>query len=571
MASSDEEHLQDLLEQSSIAWGEVSLKVLPRERKELFLALIISKNPPLDVIQGLVTDYVHADIEGDDESFVRGFSWSTRLYNALAKPNVDVEVMRVYFRVLQKECHLIHFRKIEAGRLSPRKLQCLLAFLSSAAPHMAKTCTMQLLRGEDPYSFRTARLWNACDEESWERLQAIVQGMDGSNTSTFLARYLDIVLECCCEPRDKEHHLASFADTGSDERSNSRDLLNGQLVEEALSRSKWANHLELVAIFAPHLFMEHNQSTGDVFLNSILTFEHGYVVYGSYSNKHMDMIRAVLQHCIESIYVPNVQGRTPLGHCLQNMVVSGENPGQQSYLSNDYLYFCLDIAKVLPSALTSGTIKDSAELPPFIVFVERFVTLLTHRNHAPAKQMAAIKKILDVFLDQVTDDCCYKILDPFGNTALHVAIASCRKSPEWSQSLIKRLIKRLATRQAALVRNNEGKLPIDVTLKQKKESWIIVTLCKAAPVLVEFSNQETKLYPFQTMASHNRLTGCYYLLRMAPHLVRTTAILECESSAIDHSNSVIHIDGDESSCPTDAPFSDITFTKSKTKTKTAMI
>lgn len=516
--SIDEEHLQDLLEQSSIAWGEVSLKVIPRERKELFLALIISKNPPLDVMQELVTDYVHADIERDGETCLRGFGWSNHLYNALTKPNVDVEAMRVYFRVLQKECRLIHFRKIETGRLSPCKLQCLLEFLSSTAPDMARTCTVQLLRGEDPYSFRNARLWDAYDEESWERLQAIVHGIDGSNTSTFLERYLKFVLECCCEGRD-------YVDAGSDERGNNKNLLNGQLVEEALSRFDWANHFKLVAIFAPHLFMEQNKLTGDVFLNSILTFEYGYVVYGSYSSRHMDMIRAVLQHCIESIYVPNVRGRTPLGHCLQNVVVSGENPGQQSYLSNDYLYFCLDIAEAIPSALTSGTIKGSAELPPFIVFVERFVTLLTHRNFAPARHMDAIEKIFETFLDQVTDDCCDKILDRFGNTALHVAIATCRKRREWSKDLINRLVMRLATRQAALTRNHEGKLPIDVALKQKKASWIMVILCKAAPVLVELSSQESKLYPFQTMASHNRLAGCYYLLRMAPHLV-ATALLE---------------------------------------------
>ena len=89
-------------------------------------------------------------------------------------------------------------------------------------------------------------LWYTHDHQSWKCLKAIVDGVsiNGQSESTlFLEKYLQVV-------------SWAFDETGD--------------VTRIFSRIQWEDQLALVSKFAPDLFLEQNETTGNTFLNHML-------------------------------------------------------------------------------------------------------------------------------------------------------------------------------------------------------------------------------------------------------------------------------------------------------------
>lgn len=527
--------LQELLEQSVVAWDEVngcSLNEIPKDEQETVLANIISKNPPQEVIekwfQAWANEVDHNTLDG---------GWSNRLYKALAKTNVDSEIMKRYFEILQKSrlagstrrrsSDTMQWRKCQlvTKELHPTKVQYLISFLDSYYPSRdVRPWVFSLLIGEGRYGRRSSPLWDSCDQAAWDRLEAIVNGFDQSEGTPVLEKYLKTLVET----------YRCTTTWGS----------SSKILDRALNLSMWASHLKLVATFSPHLFLYRSKLTGDTFLNHILlTYSVSAVdFFHTYINK---LIQVVMEHCTVSAFIPNHQGQTPLGHFIRNLVIPG-GPHQRSSLCGTYLSSCLYVAE---NRLVVVSTQQTINQPPFLQFVGELVSflvsLLTTSEELSEIMVGRITTLVEVFINTITDDCCNTIVDNSGNTALHIAIAKSRqRDRKWSQALVHQLLTRLMTKQATLARNRDGKLPMDLALEREKEPWIGRALSLVAPKQLEYRNPASKLYPFQVMALLMRAPGasildnlstCYSFLQMAPYLV-TTALTEENTAFLMRTN-----------------------------------
>lgn len=511
--------LQELLEQSVVVWDEVNdynLNSVPKDEQETVLANIISKNPSQEVIekwfQAWASEVDHNTLDG---------GWSNRLFKALVKPHVGSEIMKRYFDILQKvrvgtctrrrSSETMQWRRCQpvTKELHPLKLQYLISFLDAYYPSRdVRPWVFSLLMGEDRYGRRSSPLWDNCDQAAWDRLKAIVNGFDQSEGTPVPEKYLKTLVET----------YRCTTTWGS-----SSKILNG-----ALNRCMWANHLKLVATFSPHLFLDRSESTGNTFLNHLLLTYCDSTVnfFHTYINK---LIQVVLEHCTESAFIPDHQGQTPLGHFLQNLVIPG-GPHQRSSLCGVYLSSCVYIAE---NRLVVVSTKQTNQQPPFLQFVGELVSflvsLLTTSEELSEITVGRITTLVEVFIDTITDDCCHTIVDHSGNTALHIAIAkSKQRDRKWSQTLVHQILTRLMTKQATLARNRDGKLPMDLALEREKDPWVGRALSLVAPKHLEYRNPASKLYPFQVMVllmrspdanALDNLSTCYSFLRMAPYLV----------------------------------------------------
>lgn len=503
--SPSNERLQELLEQPVVPWDKLdklSILSVSRSKRAAVLALIVSKYPPKQVFEKKLMEWANGSEQSEE------LQWSNLIFTALSEPSIDIELLKIYFQFLEEQgCHLIDidtyilptYRNICV--INPTNLKCLLSFMSGGDSD-TKTLVHWLLTGVTDVSGGEDTLWDNHTVESWDRLQAIVHGMnvDASNsTTTFLEKYLKTL----------------FFAYGFDYAENEEHFL-----KYAVNVVKWNDHLQLVATFAPDLFMEQNESTGNNFLNRILSLK------GSYCK----VIHRALECNVDSVHTPNNQGRSPLGIILQNLT----NPSSRSGAPighDDCLKFCYHIAKKRPSPLNSGTAVSAVEnIAPFLLFVAAFITMFTnYRHNATEKRLDRVLKIGKAFINRVTDDCCNTIVDRSGNTGLHIAIEHVGNSQPLLrpfERLLRRILKRLMTSRSTLTRNKDGKLPIDLALEGKKRSLICMALVKHSPILLEYRNPESRLYPFQMMASLKRISTCYSLLRMAPHLVSTALTKE---------------------------------------------
>lgn len=302
-------------------------------------------------------------------------------------------------------------------------------------------------------------------------------------------------------------------------------------LESALEASQWDDHLNLVAMFAPELFAERNPSTGNTFLNFMMNFNHQFT---ECLGELIKFEYKVLDCGPESMYISNFQGRTPFGHIFQNLIAVDESPHRR--VSYGYVHLVAYFVRSRPSNLAPwavGSVGETAEPPPFLLFTRGLVDLLN--DSETLVWMEPVKSLLN----RVTDDWCDNVVDQSGNTALHIAIAvhvseglspRLHRARQGGISLARQVLTRVMTRQAAMTRNKDGKLPIDLALEGNKQPWISKALSEIAPKLLEYRNSVSKLYPFQTMAAAAddgtsiaaaRLSTCYSMLRMAPHLVST--------------------------------------------------
>lgn len=145
---------------------------------------------------------------------------------------------------------------------------------------------------------------------------------------------------------------------------------------------------------------------------------------------------------------------------------------------------------------------------------------------------------VEALLNHVSDDCCNSVVDHEGNTLLHVAIAESLERQQgwavlclrekWALSRVDKIVARLIKRQAALTRNKDGKLPIDLAMEGDKEPRSSTTLSQVAPRILEYRNTSSMLYPFQQMVCSSgpsgpdaNLSSCFSFLCMTPHLVST--------------------------------------------------
>lgn len=503
------ERLQKLLGQKPIVdWGDFNqyrLSDFPQDEHETVLAEIISKNPPYTKIEVWFKDWANnktstkgrgwgnwAKGRGNKTSTKEG-GWSNIIFQALAIPFVNCKIMRVYFEIITEADRNL---KVDWGRcnpvarrLTPSKLQCLITFLYSYYPtRCVNDWVLSLLEGSDLYGETRSSLWDNHNQESWARLNAIVRGVDISGSTPFLEKYVRILMQ-----------------TGTYSALTMRTL-------SWQGGCKCTDHLKLVAKFAPHLFMERNEASGDTFLNYTLrTFGDDVDCAG--------FTQQVLDSCVEAVYVPNNRGETPFDYCLKS-VTRGEDVG---------LCYCSHIFAKTHFLGGVVLVGDSIKSPPFIQIVKGLVDVLAGYENKDLMVcgMFCIVKVVDAFLKHVTDDCCNNVFDHNGDTALHVAIRKSRfilSQPCRLGQSARRLLLRLMTRQAALSRNALWELPIDLNKSSLFQPWISVAISKIAPEVLEIRNKH-KLYPFQVMAyfSHNdeRLSVCYTLLRMAPHLVST--------------------------------------------------
>lgn len=505
------EHLQELLKHPVIEWDNISLRDVPKEQKEDVFASIIGKNPSKGPFEAILVQWIEHSQEG----------WSKQIFEALAKPHVDADLMKEYFRELQRQDRVPKevkfFEAIEVTTLGPSKLQLILSFLSSVdcvqahgSFSLAQTCGWELLCGYVSIFCSSAycpiTLWNIHNEENWELLQAIVRGLKIADTTStpFLEQYLSTVVRVFEE----------------------EDTCNGRIqLGPRLDRCMWRDHLQLVAKFAPHLFLEKNESAGDTFLNHIFSYDEPkkHLKYRGNSELPFFVCR-VMNCCFESVYIPNLQGRRPLRHILQNMMqfsLGCPVPDICPY----YTSLCFHVVTTYPSAVFSckdNPAEAKTEPHPLIRLVGVVVAVLTNIDYDSTKD--DIEEIADVFLNHVTEECC-NVVDPHdGNTALHNAIAMSKSTDDF-HDLAYKMLTRLMTRQATFTRNHDGQLPIHVALEGCKAPWIIQKLLEVAPKVLEFRNPTSMLYPFQMIASSSAAddstSTIYSLLRMAPHLVAT--------------------------------------------------
>lgn len=511
MSSDRVEHLLELLEHPVIEWDNISLRDVPKEKKEDLFASIIGKNPPKEAFEAMLEHWIeHSSQDG----------WSTQLFEALANRHVHDDLMKQYFEEIQKQDRapkdMERFKAIQVATLGPAKLQLFLSFLSSVngtqMGSLAQICAWEVLSGYTAIfgSSKTRTLWSTHNEENWKLLQVVVRGLKIADTSApFLEQYLSTAVNV-------------FENGGAYVFNRRRIKLDRQL-----HWCGWRDHLKLVAKFAPHLFLEKNESTGDTFLNHVLISYDASQFYVKYNSAKPSLACIAMDYCFESVCIPNLQGQTALGHILRNMMqLSMVRP-----VPVDFYYYtnmCLHIATSYPSVLFSCT-DDSAEAKtephPLIRVVGVVVAALSNSDYDCSNRDDDILEIADAFMKHVTEECC-NVVDPHdGNTALHNAIAISEREDDF-HDLVYKVLARLMTRQAAFTRNHDGKLPIHVALEGRKALWIIEKLTEVAPEGLEFRNPTSMLYPFQMMATSSSeeddsTSTMYSLLRMAPYLVAT--------------------------------------------------
>jgi hypothetical protein len=355
-------------------------------------------------------------------------------------------------------------------------------------------------------------------------------------------------------------------------------LCSMQKIDVCLSEFIECHHLPILIATSPEFFTEVDEN-GDTFLHTVLTQRifRGISVWSSldgdadeYPLLHDYVVKAIVENHPETLRVRNKAGSLPLHRFL---VRNGEEDFVEDIRNYGGMHESfIAIFQAYPTALGATSIEYGGRTA-FHCLLQRCIDISRDFNSLSRRpSLRLVKALLSTvsFLVTAMPECIY-VVDDDGYTPLHFlstldSIAELNPIPDYvdgtnvrpdeptsEAQLLTNLTKMLTTNKSVMMPSKSCKLPLHSFAESKLHLAELVL--NGAPKALVFRCPDSKLYPFQLMASSESddsqkdkiihgtethlaklkrkrrndpliISMTFTMLRLAPHLISTTLTAE---------------------------------------------